>query len=890
MIRRFMFVALAMFASIEIVNAADVVWNNADSNFLFLDPGNWSPTPDSPTIDPDTMDADELTDNFTLDNFDIVEVATQLTLAGDNSITIGQFTTLNNTSSGIFGDGDSSTQETISLTGQFAELNTQFLTGGIDLTIAADAVLTVRGGDLPLNNTSVNFLSETSGQINATGKETTDGNFFDGFLNKIKVDGYTAVLDANVSVVSDGNEGVIVTPLAATIFADVNRATGEVVLTNESSSIDFTSISISSPVGALQTGSYSAIANDGTDTWTISELLGTSIIEAEDPVNNGVTFGSDINLGNIWGNNPTEDLTISLDLVGGGTQGVVIRFSGTEAIEGDISGAGGIPDGVIDALDWAAFRNNLFSDFDPTTTEFDAYFLGDFDNDLDNDEFDFLIFEQLYNQANGSGSFQSLLASAVPEPSSLILMSAFLAGAVSLRRSRHVASLLIILCLTFVMTSSSQAQLIPVAFWDFEDGAGAGLATNSSASLALDGTSGFDTGVDADGLLGFGGTDPFTIIATFQLDPASTITNNAILGYSPSSGVTAGADIRLYARNDGQIRVEANSGAGSSVTLGGVDVSLGNTHQIALVAAGGEQFNDLDIYLDGTLYENPLSAGNNASIDLFGMGDTIGIGQDRPNSVNRLFDGLIDDVAIYTSALTEAELDDVFLNGITPPIAPLSLEVNRATGEVIMKNDSTVDYDLNLYKITGSLDVSEWNSLQDQDLAAFPAGDGTGNGWEEGGGSSDTELGEAYLLGDSTFTTAQTSISLGNIYDELSEAEDLIFRYRDVATGGFVPGEVNYVGVAPVGLPGDFNSDNTVDAADYTVWRDNLGGDSSALNGNGSGSATVVQADYDLWVANYGNSGGGSASAAAVPEPGTLSITLVAVLAMLAGPRKSRGY
>ena len=887
MFRRTLILALVTFSAVELTHAANVLWNNNDGNFQFLDPGNWSPTPDSPTINPDTMDADSLTDSFTLNNFDIVEVATQLTLAGGNSITIGEFTTLNNSGSGITGDNNVTTQETISLAGQFAELNTQFLTGGIDLTIAPDAVLTVRGGDLPLNNTSVNFLSETSGQINATGKETTDGNFFDGFLNKIRVDGHTAVLDANVSVVSDGNAGVIVTPLEATIFADVNRATGEVVLTNESSSIDFTSVTISSPVGALQTGSYSAIANDGTDTWSVSELLGTSIIEAEDPVNDGITFGSDINLGNIWGNNPTEDLTISLDLVGGGTQGVVIRFSGAEAINGDITGAGGTPDGVIDALDWAAFRSNLFSDFDPATSEYDAYFLGDFDNDLDNDEFDFLIFEQLYDQANGGGAFQAFLASAVPEPTSLVLMSAFLAGAVSLRRNRHVTSLLIMLSLTLVMTSSSQAQ-IPVALWDFEDGAGAGLAVNSTASLSSDGTGGIDTGLSADDILGFGGTDPFTIVATFQLDPATTITNNAIFAYTPSFGVTAGADIRIYAQDDGQIRVEASAGAGSEVSIGGIDVSLGNTHQIAVVAAGGENFNDLDIYLDGTLYENPLSAGNNAPINLFGSGGTVEIGQDRPGAVDRFYDGLIDDVAIYDAALTDAQLDDVFLNGVMQPIAPLSLEVNRATGEVIMRNASIVDHDLNLYKITGSLDVSEWNSLQDQNLAAFPAGNGTGNGWEEAGGSSDTELGEAFLTGDSTFTTAQADISLGNIYDEFSEAEDLVFTYRDVAAGAFIPGEVNYIGVAPVGLPGDFNGDNTVDAADYTVWRDNLGGDSSILNGNGSGNATVVQADYDLWVANYGTSGGGAALVAAVPEPGALSIVLVTALAMLAGPRKSR--
>ena len=78
--------------------------------------------------------------------------------------------------------------------------------------------------------------------------------------------------------------------------------------------------------------------------------------------------------------------------------------------------------------------------------------------------------------------------------------------------------------------------------------------------------------------------------------------------------------------------------------------------------------------------------------------------------------------------------------------------------------------------------------------------------------------------------------------------------------------------VAGAGLAGDFSGNGVVDAADYTIYRDNLGGDSSVLGGNGTGAATVVQADYDLWKQNFGNSSAGSSSGAAVPEPSTLII------------------
>lgn len=81
-------------------------------------------------------------------------------------------------------------------------------------------------------------------------------------------------------------------------------------------------------------------------------------------------------------------------------------------------------------------------------------------------------------------------------------------------------------------------------------------------------------------------------------------------------------------------------------------------------------------------------------------------------------------------------------------------------------------------------------------------------------------------------------------------------------------------------LLGDFNDNGVVDAADYVVWRSNLGNpDDSVLNGNGDAIAGVGSSDYDLWRANYGHSngsGGGSESDsyASVPEPSSLILLL----------------
>ncbi|TWT35937.1 hypothetical protein KOR34_08340 [Posidoniimonas corsicana] len=67
---------------------------------------------------------------------------------------------------------------------------------------------------------------------------------------------------------------------------------------------------------------------------------------------------------------------------------------------------------------------------------------------------------------------------------------------------------------------------------------------------------------------------------------------------------------------------------------------------------------------------------------------------------------------------------------------------------------------------------------------------------------------------------------------------------------------VNFVGVPSSAASGDYNADGVVDAADYTVWRDNLGGGAALPNDGGLG-APIGQGHYDLWQSNYGSTGGG---------------------------------
>lgn len=79
--------------------------------------------------------------------------------------------------------------------------------------------------------------------------------------------------------------------------------------------------------------------------------------------------------------------------------------------------------------------------------------------------------------------------------------------------------------------------------------------------------------------------------------------------------------------------------------------------------------------------------------------------------------------------------------------------------------------------------------------------------------------------------------------------------------------------VATAGVDGDYNDNGTVDAADYVVWRDNVGSTTTLPNDPTGG--TIGQTQYNTWQTNFGlSSSGASVIAASVPEPAGLLIVL----------------
>jgi hypothetical protein len=104
---------------------------------------------------------------------------------------------------------------------------------------------------------------------------------------------------------------------------------------------------------------------------------------------------------------------------------------------------------------------------------------------------------------------------------------------------------------------------------------------------------------------------------------------------------------------------------------------------------------------------------------------------------------------------------------------------------------------------------------------------------------------------------------IGAVVDPLTG--DFLFSTYGAAGGGDHIYVVSQT--APSGPTGDYNNNGTVDAADYVVWRKT----------NGS------QANYNLWRSHFGQppgSGAGAIASAAVPEPATLVMLIVAAVGL----------
>lgn len=149
-----------------------------------------------------------------------------------------------------------------------------------------------------------------------------------------------------------------------------------------------------------------------------------------------------------------------------------------------------------------------------------------------------------------------------------------------------------------------------------------------------------------------------------------------------------------------------------------------------------------------------------------------------------------------------------------------------------------------------------------------------------------TPLGSANLTGAGGIE-ALANISLaaaGKYYARITGADDNVQLYQLQLTAAALITQ----------LAGDYNQDGTVDAADYTVWRDSFGASGSGLAADGDGDGHIDADDFSIWKNHFGATSGagagGDVQIGIVPEPATISLIMLAagVLTLVRALRRNR--
>jgi GH25 family lysozyme M1 (1,4-beta-N-acetylmuramidase) len=109
---------------------------------------------------------------------------------------------------------------------------------------------------------------------------------------------------------------------------------------------------------------------------------------------------------------------------------------------------------------------------------------------------------------------------------------------------------------------------------------------------------------------------------------------------------------------------------------------------------------------------------------------------------------------------------------------------------------------------------------------------------------------------------------------------------RDVYQGTLAEMLAEFQGVAP---HGDFDRDGDVDGADLSIWQRNVGLSGAAAlfsRGNADGDWDVDAADLAIWKRDF--AAAAAPAAAAIPEPTTAALVLVAIAPLAAARRLHR--
>lgn len=219
----------------------------------------------------------------------------------------------------------------------------------------------------------------------------------------------------------------------------------------------------------------------------------------------------------------------------------------------------------------------------------------------------------------------------------------------------------------------------------------------------------------------------------------------------------------------------------------------------------------------------------------------------------------------------------------------LTLEINTVNGQAAIKNQTGQAVPIDYYEITSNNGLlrTAWSSLQDQNRVDFPAGNGSGNGWEELGGLTNKLVGDQKLVGSDPVNT-----------------DDVIALGQLINTGGTPDIKFRYAVVSESSSAADFNSSGRVDGSDFLTWQRNFGRTTGAdkTTGSADGDADVDAADFAIWKGEFGDSNFKTPGviisgivkyvttgpAVGVPEPGSVILVGIGLTALGLGRSKGR--
>lgn len=312
-----------------------------------------------------------------------------------------------------------------------------------DLTFYLDGALV---GTTPVGASTLSTLSNNLAYLGRSVYQF-DPNFI-GTINEFRIhDNAFSAAQMSASVAA-GPAGVAGPTL------EINRDTGAMKLTNQDTPLQIFSYSVDSPSGALNPANWTTVTGhfdappsgngsfDANDAWTVLNSTNQQISE-EEPVDGGADDGGSLgsvtfSAGGAWIKSFREDVTITTQALIGGVPTTFIPAvkyvgnGGQAFVRSDLNF-----DNAVNAADWVIFRTNSKTAIAGTLSDAQSYALGDLDGNQTNDFFDFRLFQQDFDAANGVGAFAATIG-AVPEPSTAILTLMAAAGLVRSRRStRH---------------------------------------------------------------------------------------------------------------------------------------------------------------------------------------------------------------------------------------------------------------------------------------------------------------------------------------------------------------------------------------------------------------------------------------------------------------------